>query len=521
MFLDSFPFFFRQLCANAPSYLQLPNLLPKLFLSYLEHTPCSKFIYNEFLSLIFTKFSISEDLQTDFPKWAKKVISSSNKVAKPVSMVHPSQEFNAPTPLGIVDLLPKKAKSSATKSDIAMAAAPTPLSLDSLRFFLYDPFPTQLFGEVGTYLIPAIPVSNTPVDPIQELGNWTVMDFSSLEDPANFILNMHLHLAQPMHCIILSRPVFFREAKCAFRQIGIMHLMPEHSTTMSISWVAGKNDVGTLMVPSSTSTYSFQTSMEPDTQQICVVSPCPSVQFDLFNAHPYYLPRWLDGFYCQLDLSSPVLGPYLEVVATCDEPIAQKNDSLQPKEPAGSKTGRVVKALQTDTVIAKEPLKGSRRSQASTKNPKCDVEGMICKEAPTWMRLGAGRPTRCTAHKVPDMVKSAKEVVPLATKPASQPLHVQKAKKVVVFEKAVQEVDNPDFLSAPGTPEVQDVSQQSIGDLFGKPSASPTKQHICREESCRKKATYTIDTEDDDTVAVFCADHAKHIPGVYLAKGPL
>ena len=172
-----------------------------------------------------------------------------------------------------------------------------------------------------------------------------------------------------------------------------------------------------------------------------------------------------------------------------------------------------MKALKTDTVIAKEPLKGSRCSQASTKTPKCDVEGMICKEAPTWMR--------CTAHKVPDMVKSAKEVVPLATKPASQPLHVQKAKKVVVFEKAVQEVDNPDFLSAPGTPEVQDVTQQSIGDLFGKPSASPTKQHICREELCRKKATYTIDTEDDDTVAVFCADHAKHIPGVYLAKGPL
>ena len=103
-------FLFCQLCANAPSYLQLPNLLPKLFLSYLEHTPCSKFIYNEFLSLIFTKFSISEDLQTDFQKWAKKVVSLSNKVPMPVSIVHPSQEFKALTPLGIVDLLPKKSK---------------------------------------------------------------------------------------------------------------------------------------------------------------------------------------------------------------------------------------------------------------------------------------------------------------------------------------------------------------------------------------------------------------------------
>ena len=48
---------------------------------------------------------------------------------------------------------------------------------------------------------------------------------------------------------------------------------------------------------------------------------------------------------------------------------------------------------------------------------------MICTEAPIWMRLGASRPSRCTAHKVPDMVKSAKEVVPVATKPASQAVH--------------------------------------------------------------------------------------------------
>ena len=137
-------------------------------------------------------------------------------------MVHPSQEFKAPAPLGIVDLLPTKAKSAGTKSDIAGTAAPTPLSFDSLRSFFYDPFPTQLFGEVSTYLIPSIAVSNTPVDPIKELGNWTVLDISSLEHPANFILNMHLHLAQPMHCIVLSRPVFFRDAKSAFRQIGIM-----------------------------------------------------------------------------------------------------------------------------------------------------------------------------------------------------------------------------------------------------------------------------------------------------------
>ena len=121
------------------------------------------------------------------------------------------------------------------------------------------------------------------------------------------------------------------------------------------------------------------------------------------------------------------------------------------------------------------------------------------------------------------MVKCVKEVVTLAIKPAGHAVDIQKAKRLVVFKKATEGV-NDEIISAPEAPEVADISQQSVGDLFGKPScAGLVQQHISREHSCRKKATYTIDidTEDDDTVAVFCAEHAKHIPGVYLTKGPL
>ena len=104
-------------------------------------------------------------------------------------------------------------KNASTKCDIAgtYTTALTPLSFDSLRTFLYDPVPTELFGEVGTYLNPSIAASTTPVHPIEELGNLTVLDISSLEQPTSFTLNMHLHLAQPIQCILLSQPVFSRD----------------------------------------------------------------------------------------------------------------------------------------------------------------------------------------------------------------------------------------------------------------------------------------------------------------------
>ena len=66
-------------------------------------------------------------------------MTSSHKIALSVSRVHPSQDFKVPTPTGIVDILPAKAKFPTT-------SAPTSLSLGSLSTFLYDPLPTELFG---------------------------------------------------------------------------------------------------------------------------------------------------------------------------------------------------------------------------------------------------------------------------------------------------------------------------------------------------------------------------------------
>ena len=93
-----------------------------------------------------------------------------------------------------------------------------------------------------------------------------------------------------MQCVVLSCPFFSRDAKTAFRQIGIMHILPELSSPVSVSWVGGKNDVGTIVVLSSNSNHSFQTTLEPDTKDICVVSPSPCYDFQFFSEHPYYLP---------------------------------------------------------------------------------------------------------------------------------------------------------------------------------------------------------------------------------------
>ena len=61
----------------------------------------------------------------------------------------------------------------------------------------------------------------------------------------------------------------------------------------------------------------------------------------------------------------------------------------------------------------------------------------------------------------------------------------------------------------------------SVGDLYGQPQTSPMKQDICREKSCRKKATYTVETEDDDSIKVLCKEYAKGLPGTYKVKGLL
>ena len=83
--------------------------------------------------------------------------------------------------------------------------------------------------------------------------------------------------------------------------------------------------------------------------------------------------------------------------------------------------------------------------------------------------------------------KSVKEVVPVAIKAVGHAVGVvEKAKKKkVIFAKlkTAEEVDT-EIVTTPETPEIADVSLKSVGDLFGKPSSSPVKQHVWRETSC-------------------------------------
>ena len=67
---------------------------------------------------------------------------------------------------------------------------------------------------------------------------------------------------------------------------------------------------------------------------------------------------------------------------------------------------------------------------------------MNYQKPPVWMHLGATGPSRCTVHKMPDMLKSAKEVVPITIKTVSTAVGaVEKPKKEVLFAKGAEEVD--------------------------------------------------------------------------------
>ena len=163
-----------------------------------------------------------------------------------------------------------------------------------------------------------------------------------------------------------------------------MYILPKQSSTVSILWVGGEMMLAHLWcLHPPQKFYSLQTAMGPGNKQISVVSPSPCYDFQFFSEHPYYLPWWLDGFYSLLNFSSPPLEPYLEIVQTSVQANVPNNES---------------------TKDAKEPIKGSRHSQTSSKAANCDIEGITCKEPQTLIGLGATHPTRCTGHKMPDMV---------------------------------------------------------------------------------------------------------------------
>ena len=92
-----------------------------------------------------------------------------------------------------------------------------------------------------------------------------------------------------------------------------MFIDPEDELAITIAWQGGKNSSGTVHIPPATIQYFYQSSKEPGTENICVASPLGSYDSLLFIEHPYYLPRWLDGYFEMLGDSDERVSPYLGI----------------------------------------------------------------------------------------------------------------------------------------------------------------------------------------------------------------
>ena len=79
-----------------------------------------------------------------------------------------------------------------------------------------------------------------------------------------------------------------------------MFVDAEDDLAVTIAWQGGKNSSGTVQIPPATIHYFFQTSKEPGTDTICVASPLGTYDSLLFIEHPFYLPRWMDGYFNML-----------------------------------------------------------------------------------------------------------------------------------------------------------------------------------------------------------------------------
>ena len=346
---------------------------------------------------------------------------------------------------------------------------------------------------------------------------------------------MLAHVSNNNHCVLLTRPAFSRQDNQIFRQIGRMFVDAEDDLAVTIAWQGGKNSSGTVQIPPATIRYFFQTSKEPGTDTICVASPLGTYDSLLFIEHPFYLPRWMDGYFNMLAQSDERVVPYFGFgpaveqeqqtqPSSEEENNAQIPQQQQPAVPSKPKNSRSVAALKTDTITAL--VKVGTKWSATKKQPKCDIEGINCEEVPTFARLGAAQPSRCVQHRVPDMV--TKEPVPLLTSVSSSAAQKQTGSskkkslvKQVQFNEPSDEGKEYDILQTSKTAVDTSALGMSCGDLFGQPQTSPVKPDICREKSCKKKATFTLETEDDDSIGVLCAEHAKAIPGAYKVKGIL
>ena len=91
--------------------------------------------------------------------------------------------------------------------------------------------------------------------------------------------------------------------------------------------------------------------------------------------------------------------------------------------------------------------------------------------------------------------------------------------KQVQFTDHCDKVTEPEIMHTSNNALDSSALGLSCGDLFGQPQTSLVKPDICREKSCKKKATFTLESEADDSIGILCPDQAKGIPGTYKVKG--
>ena len=494
--------------------------------------------------------------QNDTAKWTRTIVSNYFKLPVAAQMVHPSRDFEAPTPAGILSLLPSSNKKTAHKAvasdtpSISTSTVITDLSISTpddcparllprkatpltehteenpmqspdpfMNCNIFENFPTDFFASAKVFLHPI----NPPLVPLFPGNMSSIVLHPFIQPPysSTFLLDLYTHCSQEHHVVLVSRPVFFKPSKEVFRQVGRMSFQEGQQSTLAIAWLGGRNPEGSLVLPAQTMDYHFQVAKEPDTTTITCVSPLPSYEVLLFVDHPFFLPRWTDGFYQLVDFSSE----HFQLYITGEQLALSQNEvglyilnNTSAKEPAVVQTSkdphnsRLLKSLKTDT-NAPRVQSGTRRGQGGSA-PTCDIDGANCQETPTYARFGSKRPSRCFSHRMPQMVKVSQVVHPQPKKADKQP---------IVQETSTAEADMPPpDIFEPCTQSAPDESAigQSLGDLFGK-QASPTKNYVCKEKNCKKRATFTHEAEDDDSIAILCADHAKNIPGTYVAKGVL
>ena len=98
-------YFVCLLVSISPLFFQLPSIITSIFPTYLDEHPASKYIYNAFVQFLFSKFSIAANIQNDFAKWSRQIISNSFRIPPPAAIVHPSHDFDCPPPAGMTSLL--------------------------------------------------------------------------------------------------------------------------------------------------------------------------------------------------------------------------------------------------------------------------------------------------------------------------------------------------------------------------------------------------------------------------------